>query len=63
VSRCGECDNCKKLERVKASVLKVVNPPCSKPSAYWPYACADDGVIELWNTELARLPCEKESGT
>lgn len=47
-NRCGECDNCKKLERVQRSVLRVVNPPFSH---------ADDDTIKLWNRELAELPC------
>jgi hypothetical protein len=46
--RCGECENCKKLEKVKASVLRAVNPPLSH---------ADQGTVDLWNTELRRLPC------
>lgn len=47
-SRCGRCLNCLELERVKKRVLACANPPFSH---------ADDGVIELWNKELGRLPC------
>jgi len=46
--RCGGCDNCKKLEKVKRSVLRAVNPPFSH---------ADDGVVAVWNDMLASLPC------
>ena len=48
MERCNECENCKKLERVKQRVLACSNPPFSH---------ADDGVVELWNRELAELPC------
>lgn len=48
MDRCGECENCKKLERVKRRVLACCNPPFSH---------ADDDVTELWNRELASLPC------
>ena len=46
--RCGECKNCIDLERVRKVVLKATNPPFSH---------ANDGVVELWNAELERLPC------
>ena len=46
--RCDECENCLALEKVKESVLKVANPPFSH---------ADQDVVDLWNTELQRLPC------
>lgn len=46
--RCGSCENCKKLERVKRRVLACVNPPFSH---------GDDGVVAVWNGELAKLPC------
>lgn len=48
MDRCGECENCKKLERVRQRVLACANPPFSH---------ADDDVVELWNRELAELPC------
>lgn len=48
MTRCGKCENCVTLEKVKARVLRCVNPPFSH---------ADQSVVELWNTELARLPC------
>ena len=46
--RCGECDNCKKLERVKARVLACANPPFSH---------ASDDLVDVWNRELGSLPC------
>ena len=46
--RCGKCQNCRDLARVRSRVLACCNPPFSH---------ADDGVVNLWNTELARLPC------
>jgi hypothetical protein len=52
MNRCGECPNCKELERIKRRVLACCNPPVSH---------ADDGVVRLWNQELARLPCTKGS--
>lgn len=49
--RCGKCQNCLALERVKQRVLACCNPPFSH---------ADNGVVELWNKELERLPCAGE---
>lgn len=46
--RCGECENCKRLEQVKQRVLACIDPPFSH---------ADDGVVAVWNDELIRLPC------
>lgn len=46
--RCGKCQNCVDLERVKRRVLAASNPPFSH---------ADGDVIQLWNTELKRLKC------
>ena len=46
--RCGDCENCKAVEKMKESVLRTVNPPFSH---------ADGGVVDLWNEELKRLPC------
>lgn len=48
MKRCGQCENCKKLDRVRVRVLACANPPFSH---------ADDNVIDVWNTELSRLPC------
>lgn len=48
--RCGECDNCKKVERVKRRVLACCNPPFSH---------ADQGVVDVWNDALQDFPCEK----
>ena len=47
-NRCGQCKNCKELERVQRSVLKVVNPP---------FSYANQGTVDFWNAELARLNC------
>lgn len=46
--RCGKCDNCRALERIKRRVLACCNPPFSH---------ADQGTIDVWNTELSRLKC------
>lgn len=46
--RCNECDNCKKLEKVKSRVLACVNPP---------FTHASQDVIDVWNDMLASLPC------
>lgn len=54
--RCGKCKNCLELERVKKRVLAVVNPPFSSATS----GSTDYGVVDLWNTELARLPCLEE---
>ena len=51
-SRCGVCANCQDLERVKQRVLACCNPP---------FTHADDGVIEIWSSELKRLSCTKET--
>ena len=48
--RCGVCKNCQDLERVRRRVLACANPPFSH---------ADDGVVQVWNTELERLACVK----
>lgn len=48
MKRCGKCENCKKLERVKQRVLACCNPPFSH---------ADQAVVDLWNRELKELPC------
>ena len=46
--RCGACPNCLELAKVQKRVLACCNPPFSH---------ADDGVVDLWNTELERLVC------
>lgn len=51
MTRCGKCENCKKLERVKQRVLACCNPP---------FTHADQDTVDLWNKELARLPCLAE---
>lgn len=54
MKRCGKCANCKALERVQRNVLRAVSPPFSH---------ADQGVIDLWNREVAELICcEVEEG-
>lgn len=59
--RCGKCTNCVKLERVKTSVLRCCNPPFSHtdrgaiatPAGY----PTRGGVVDVWNDQLASLPC------
>lgn len=46
--RCGKCENCKQLARVRLRVLRCVNPP---------FCHADQDVVDVWNKELKRLPC------
>lgn len=48
MSRCGVCANCKKLEKVQKAVLRCCNPP---------FSLADQDVVDVWNRELADLPC------
>lgn len=48
--RCGECGNCKKLDKLKVRVLACCNPPFSH---------ADQGVVEVWNELVERLKCER----
>jgi len=52
--RCGMCANCIELNRVRVRVLACCNPPFSH---------ADQDVVDLWNTELARLPCIETAAT
>jgi len=58
--RCGKCKNCLELELVQRRVLACCNPPFSHAMRLG--SRGDDyGLVNLWNTELARLPCtEKE---
>lgn len=68
MSRCGKCYNCLQLEFVKRRVLACVNPPFSSATIMFPaFYCGepgvvhtDYGVVNVWNTELERLPCLKE---
>lgn len=53
MKRCGKCENCQKLERVRRRVLACCNPPFSH---------ADQGVVDVWNDQLARLPCLRPVG-
>ena len=46
--RCGKCENCLKLERVRQRVLACANPPFSH---------ADDGVVAVWNDALREYQC------
>jgi hypothetical protein len=50
-TRCGECNNCKKLDKVKGSILRRVNPPFSH---------ANQDVVDLWNDMVESYPCENE---
>lgn len=49
LKRCGECENCSKLELIRKRVLACCNPPFSHT----------DDVVSLWNRELNDLPCLK----
>jgi hypothetical protein len=51
-TRCGECDNCRKLDSIKDSVLRCVNPP---------FSSADDDVISVWNSAVENLPCMNQN--
>lgn len=54
--RCNECPNCRELEKIKRRVLACVNPPFSHATRVG--SRGDDyGLVNLWNTELQRLPC------
>ena len=54
--RCGKCKNCLDLDRVRSRVLACCNPPFSHVTRVG--SRGDDyGTVNLWNTELARLPC------
>jgi len=48
--RCGKCPNCIELDKIQNRIIACVNPPFSN---------ADDGVVSVWNAELARLPCTR----
>lgn len=65
--RCGKCQNCRDLERVRSLVLACCNTIAAQTSAgamIVRSSHVDDGVVQLWNTELARLPClALEEGT
>lgn len=52
-ARCGACENCLKLEKIRERVLACCNPPFSH---------ADQGVIDLWNAEVACRPCLSTGG-
>lgn len=53
IPRCGQCNNCQRIERVKPTVLRCANPPFSH---------ADDNVSLVWNQTLFDNPCEKWTG-
>jgi hypothetical protein len=53
--RCGNCDNCKELEKVKTSVLRCCGTPKNNGNSL---NHADDGVVMVWNQRLAELPCQ-----
>jgi len=64
--RCGCCDNCKKLEKVKVSVLRYCGTPRTraydKPAptdklTAQEFHHADDGVVAVWNDSLKHYPC------
>lgn len=58
MGRCGKCRNCLELEQVKSRVLACCAPV--KKGIYPPVDHADDGVVQVWNAELRRLPCLKK---
>jgi len=49
MKRCGKCSNCKKLEKVKTSVLRAVNS-----------SHASDDIVMVWNTMVDSLPCNND---
>jgi hypothetical protein len=55
MKRCGQCKNCRDLERVKSRVLACCAPV--KNGVYPSQSHADDDVVKVWNDELKRLPC------
>ena len=60
MDRCGTCKNCIDLQRVKSRVLACCNSIRGQTPAgavVWSHSRVDDGVVALWNAELARLPC------
>jgi hypothetical protein len=53
--RCGKCQNCLDLEQIRRRVLACCSPPFTHLCRL---GTVDDyGVVNLWNTELTRLPC------
>ena len=56
--RCGRCKNCLHIERTKMNVLKTVNPPFTSLGHS---TDKGQGVIDLWNRELAEHPCTGEN--
>lgn len=60
--RCGTCDNCRKLEKVKAPVLANCGTPRFQGGQFrGQYNHADDGVVAVWNDSLKQYPCAGES--
>ena len=56
--RCGKCENCKKLERVKEKVLACCGTPSKSNTGGHPFPNhADDGVVAVWNKALIDYPC------
>lgn len=49
--RCGNCKNCKIIQKVQGGVLACCNPP---------FVHADDDVVMVWNDQLKRFPCLQE---
>lgn len=47
--RCGKCRACQNVEKTQKAVLRCCNHP---------FGHADDGVVAVWNRELADNPCE-----
>jgi len=48
MNRCGKCDNCLKIDKIKVSILRCCNPP---------FTHADQDIIDVWNDQLKEFPC------
>jgi hypothetical protein len=51
--RCGQCEACQHIERIKPTILRCANPPFSH---------ATDDTARVWNQELFDHPCEQWTG-
>lgn len=59
MKRCDNCENCKKLAKVKTSVLACCGTPKNNARSLSVNDMnhADDGVVAVWNDSLKTLPC------
>jgi len=46
--RCGKCENCLKVEKVKQHVLAIASHPTQH---------VDDDIVKIWNDSLKDWPC------